>query len=402
MPPNEVSAAEGLLHRLLDRMEAPQQRQRAITQKLDYRTVATPAAQDEFHRVLRDAQRTGAIVLEAERMAHFTGEYARVRLQDAGKLYAFLARTPAGEIARSAQAAMATRISHLLSEAFFAQIASEAVSAWASNKEYLGFGPKDVDQLAIVLQLAHGIVHLSGRDVDHRTFSRRTVKDSKALERNEGRVARLLRRYDPALADEEPREILEASGIVRRAHLLQVKGPLHIESGSLTLRGAGEPFLGLPWAVAQQAAVAHHVDYVITIENPTSFWRFCSEIGGNYIALLTDGFPARDVLSAMTHVVQQACALGPTPLYHWGDIDAGGVRIAAHLEDTFGVPLRLHAMRPDLAVAFGSPLTSRTGLEKLSSRGGDIGALARWLKGDQGRALEQEELDPVAPPFSSI
>jgi hypothetical protein len=70
------------------------------------------------------------------------------------------------------------------------------------------------------------------------------------------------------------------------------------------------------------------VDYIITIENPTSFWRYCTEIGGCYLALLTDGFPARDVLSSMVHLVKAARSLTDAPIYHWGDIDAGGVRIA--------------------------------------------------------------------------
>jgi len=40
--------------------------------------------------------------------------------------------------------------------------------------------------------------------------------------------------------------------------------------------------------------------YIMTIENSTSFWRYCVEIRGNYLALLSDGFPARDVLSIMS------------------------------------------------------------------------------------------------------
>src|SRR5262249_19622859 len=85
------------------------------------------------------------------------------------------------------------------------------------------------------------------------------------------------------------------------------------------------------------------------------------------------------------------------PIYHWGDIDAGGVRIAAHLEDSFGVELTLHEMKPALAVALGMPLQSRKGLERLSTRAGDVGALARWLCSDAAKAVEQEELDPKAP-----
>lgn len=139
------------------------------------------------------------------------------------------------------------------------------------------------------------------------------------------------------------------------------------------------------------------VDYVITIENPTSFWRYCTEVEGSYLALLSDGFPARDVLSSMAHLVTAARAITDAPVYHWGDIDAGGVRIAAHLEDAFGIAVTLHEMAPRLALEMGTPLQSRKGLERLANRPGDVGALARWLCTDDARALEQEELDPTPP-----
>jgi hypothetical protein len=99
----------------------------------------------------------------------------------------------------------------------------------------------------------------------------------------------------------------------------------------------------------------------------------------------------------MIHLVKAARAAADVPLYHWGDIDAGGARIAAHLEDAFGVQIALHEMRPALALSLGTPLQSRKGLDRVAARRGDIGELARWLCTGQAKALEQEELDPKAP-----
>jgi hypothetical protein len=398
MQPNSGSIADTLLNRLLDRFEAPKERIRDITQPIDYTQVGGPSAQDEFHRVLKDAERTGGIALERERLGRFTGgEFARIRLIDADSLYKFLVRVPANSIAETARRRLEASAADILQDSFLKEIEDEAVAAWTANKSFLGFLPAQVDKLATVLRLTHGIVHLAGRDIDHRTFSRRTVKDSKALERSEGRVAQLLKRWNPALAGDESREILEASGIVRRAHLLQLRGPVQIASGDLRMDGTGQAFIGLTWATVEQATLSHPVDYILTIENPTSFWRYCTEIGGNYLALLSDGFPARDVLSSMAHLVSAARTMAEAPLYHWGDIDAGGVRIAAHLEDQFGAPVSLHQMSPALAIERGSALQSRKGLNRLAQRAGDIGDLARWLFSEQARALEQEELDPVPP-----
>jgi hypothetical protein len=83
-----------------------------------------------------------------------------------------------------------------------------------------------------------------------------------------------------------------------------------------------------------------------------------------------------------------------------GDIDAGGLRIAAHLEDAFGTRIRLHQMNADLAFAFGSPLQSQKGLERLAMRSDEIGQLARWLRSEAARMLEQEELAPTVPSFA--
>lgn len=399
MQQSDRTTADALLHSLLDRFEAPKERVRDITQTIDYTQIGSPAAQDAFHQVLDDAARSGAIVLEKNRLGRFTGEYARVRLMDAQALYRFLVRSPAATAADIAQRTLSEAIPAILEDRFFADVVQDAIAAWRVNKRFLGFGVMETEGLATVLRLTHGIVTLKGHDMDHRTFSRRIVKDSKALERWEGRIVQLLKRRNPELASDDVREILEASGIVRRAHLLQVRGPLNLVSAELTITGTGDGFIGLPWAAIQQSSLAQPIDYILTIENPTSFWRYCSEIDGCYLALLTDGFPARDVLSSIAHLVHAARQWKTTPIFHWGDVDAGGLRIAAHLEDVFGEPIRLHEMRPDDAARLGTPLKSRSGLNRLALRAGDIGALARALLAPDAMALEQEELDPVAPPW---
>jgi hypothetical protein len=401
MRQNSQITAEVLLNFLLDRYEMPKERVRDITHPVDYRQIGGPAAQDEFHRVVQDVEQVGAIALERERLGRFTGEFARVRLMNADKLYQFLGRTPSDAIADAARQTIGEAIPNILTDPFFHQVEQDAIAAWKHNKAFLGFTPVQVEDFVTVVRLAHGIVHLAGRDIDHRTFSRRTVKDSKALDRWEGRVAQLLKRQDANLAGDEPREILEASGIVRRAHLLQVKGPLSLSSDEFRINGTGQVFIGLPWAAVRQVTLTRQADYVITVENSTSFWRYCTEINGNYIALLSDGFPARDVLASMTHLVKAARAATDIPIYHWGDIDAGGVRIAAHLEDAFGIPIFLHDMTPALASSLGTPLQSRKGLERLAARPGNIGELARWLCSDEGMGLEQEELDPRVPVFQA-
>lgn len=394
MPPSKGVTGDGILNGLLDRHESPRERVRDITQRIDYNRVGGPAEQDSLHRVLRDAERAGGVRLEEDRLGRFTGEIARVRLTNADALYRFLNRPPSADIAGTARHRIESECPEIVREAFFESMLSEASAAWAINRRFLDLGANDSDGLIEVFRLTHGIVHLAGRDIDHRTFSRRTVGDSKALERHEGRVAALLRRRDPATSDLESREVLQAHGIVRRAHPLFLRGPISVTSDTIRLEGSGVPFVGLPWFTVQSATLHSPVDYTIIIENPTSFWRYCMEVEGRYLALLSDGFPARDVLAGIVHMVRVA---QPAPLFHWGDIDAGGLRIAKHLEDACGISLRLHDMAPELATKWGTPLKSRNGLERLVGHNGEIGVLAQWLQSSDGQALEQEQLDPRPP-----
>ena len=73
MQQSSCLTGEELLNLLLDRFETPSLRARDITQAIDYTRVGGPAAQDEFHRVLHDAERAGGIVLERARLGRFTG-----------------------------------------------------------------------------------------------------------------------------------------------------------------------------------------------------------------------------------------------------------------------------------------------------------------------------------------
>lgn len=400
MPRASKITGDGLLHALLDKLEDPKERARDIIFPINYLKVGGPSCQDNFHRALEDAAARGAIALERKREGRFTGEYARARLIDPDRLYAFLNRRPSKAIAAEARAGLVKCLGDIAADNFFAGLLAEAEDAWRANKSFVSAGPQDAEALAMVMRLAHGILHIDERGIDHRTFSRRTVRDSKALERNEGRVAQILKRTRPDLGDDEARDVLAAFGIIHRAHALFLKGPVNICRDGLSMQGTGSAFIGLTWQSVREAELLRPVDYVITIENATSFWRYCQEVDGNYLAMLTEGFPARDVLAGMTHLVRQARRLGPAPIFHWGDIDAGGLRIAAHLEDAFGTSLRLHAMDPELALKSGHALDEkygRIGIERLSSRSGDIGLLAAWLMNKDALGLEQEELDPEPP-----
>lgn len=64
---------------------------------------------------------------------------------------------------------------------------------------------------------------------------------------------------------------------------------------------------------------------ILTIENYASFNRQVREIEDGSLIVYTGGFPAAGVIELLSNVLATVPAV--VPFLHWGDVDAGGVRI---------------------------------------------------------------------------
>ncbi|TWA74067.1 uncharacterized protein DUF2220 [Azospirillum brasilense] len=131
---------------------------------------------------------------------------------------------------------------------------------------------------------------------------------------------------------------------------------------------------------------------ILTVENLTSFHRQVREARqADVCVVYTGGFPSLTVIRVLRHLLRAA----PTPprLFHWGDVDAGGARIAGHLEDSLGTAVVPHLMDASTVRRFGR--AGRAGdVRALSRRPGAVGIIARTIA-ETGLLLEQEAVDPV-------
>jgi hypothetical protein len=85
------------------------------------------------------------------------------------------------------------------------------------------------------------------------------------------------------------------------------------------------------------------------------------------------------------------------PFLHWGDVDAGGVRIFRYLEESLPRGPRPHLMTKELAEKCGQPADSDPSLASVARSDSAIRDLAEWLAfGSDVRHLEQEALGPIA------
>ncbi|MBN1208215.1 MAG: hypothetical protein JXB05_25360 [Myxococcaceae bacterium] len=191
-----------------------------------------------------------------------------------------------------------------------------------------------------------------------RVVSERLFTDSKRLASIRGQVAGLLSRVDPRFADaapEDPQEILEAYGVHRRPSLLRCAGCAEMRVGGRLYRLEDfSPSAHLPeaWAEAWVAGVAEaRVDIITTVENEYPFLAYIEEAGGpcalgerRELVVYTGGFPTPTLSAALAQVASRRPELR---FRHWGDADAGGLRIWWHLRCTLAHELELFRTTPE-------------------------------------------------------
>jgi hypothetical protein len=393
------SNAHALLGYLLDRFEANPGATR-LSARVDYDGFRTVAEEDAFFQRLSVLEAEGGIAL---RRTGRKGEevVTATVLREPAALYRHLGRQASTERVKQGLAGLRGRLD-LSPRA--RNLVDEIGAAWERGVAHLGLAPHDVVGLEQVVGLAAAAYarqrEPSGTVVDFRSFSRIAVGDSKALERHLTGVAKALFKVFPDLADRShlrADELLASLGISRLPQPLLVSGPLALDGSAMPRL----PFVGVPVEEAHRLRVVDRPPYMLTIENYASFVRHVREVSlrDGAVAIFSGGFPSRPALSAIASLAGQVGA----PVFHWGDMDAGGVRIFRHLElelQKRDVELRPHLMEVELLRTVGRGLGDgvRPTLGNLS--GSAVEGLGRLIA-DERLAHEQEELAPVAPDVRS-
>jgi Uncharacterized protein conserved in bacteria C-term(DUF2220) len=135
---------------------------------------------------------------------------------------------------------------------------------------------------------------------------------------------------------------------------------------------------------------------LLTIENYASFNRYVREVRDNTLVIYTGGFPSVAAVELLKKLL--AMIDSEVPFFHWGDIDAGGLRIFRYLEETLPRAPSPHLMTRGLAEVYGAPADRDPTLDAIARSSSAVASLAKWLAhGECVRHLEQEALDPVSP-----
>jgi len=385
--PSRFTDARELMSDLLDRYEAGTASPISYP---DYSGFPDVVAIDKFAKELREAEAAGAV-----RIANGKGrngeEIAQVRLQAAARMYAFLERRPIAELVDEASRRLLSGFD--LPAEFESSVASLR-AAWTRGRSWQGFTLDDVDRLRTAFVLAKAILEGRHRGADYRTFSRRIAGESKALERVEAPVVRLLSSTLELPPGARPKDALRTLGLEKFAPPMLLSG--HIDFDTAELSAAAPLYFGIPPSEARRVRFRVKPRYFLTIENFASFNRHVTEADPLRagVTVYVGGYPS---LATQQALQSFAGALpGDVPFFHWSDIDPDGTWIFRTIERIVERPLTPHLMTPDLAEQLGR-VPTEVFRPPRDAENSAISSLVTYLQSEGAKWLEQEELDPALP-----
>lgn len=333
--------ARAILHTLLDRFEQPG-RQRVVRVRLSerehpaYFSPSDAAPRRATNLALGQLAREQILRLHWRRWEE--GNWlAAVDLRPVGAdaLYRLLGRVP--------RAAQEDALRGLLRAQTPRPGWHAAFLEWASQQLEAGRGapPLDREDLEGSADLLKALAALASleRPTLERALSVRLFANSKRLAALRGGLLRVLRRHDPeaSLYGDDDDALLRAHQLDRAPEYVPLAGPLTLSLPSVGTPLELEPFapsVALPASLLREAQVVSlRADAVITVENLTSFSELCAIRPPAVLALYTGGFASPTVVGLLKALREAAPGLS---LWHWGDLDAGGLRILAHLRAKLG------------------------------------------------------------------
>lgn len=338
---------------------------------------------DEAFLAARDA---GAVTLQRDKLNPRDGLIERIDLVDVHALARFLGcSTYADQLAKTIR-----QLDPLKAEF---PVILDVIERWTGMAKIRGLGPQDA---AAWIDAAKTIRACGARNQDAiaapvREFSARLFLDSKRIEALTPQLDILL----SGSAEDRPRtapQVWQELGLFREEHPVLLAGLVHIARDRSTgLIDA--PYIGLPATTI--LGVHGLVTEVITIENKTTFHSEAKRRQGDKVLLIyTAGMPSPAWRAMYGRLLE---SLPPTtPIYHWGDVDEGGFRIASTISAVakqFNFYLKPYGMSPeDVPFEMRISASART-LERINHFACTAGwpELGQAMR-DAGFVAEQESL----------
>jgi hypothetical protein len=388
-----TDAGVEFLERLLERSERHPDRSRPASAAPEYDKLFTAQQVGRFHDLMAAAERFGAV--EVQRGRRDRGHLIeRVRVRDPDLLARHLGRPTAAAMAQRAHDEVVPIA--MSGEPWVAGLLDEMKGRWARGETSYRLNATQTEAAREFFTLLASMSRHEARGLDARTFSFRATNDTKAFDRHASRIATVLG-VRLGLPGAAPDVVWSHVGLERFSHPVHLKGPVVVEGPTGRLvDGNAKPFASVHPDMLPQLSVLETPTAILTIENYASFNRQVREIEDGSLIVYTGGFPSAGVIDCLSNVLR--AVPDQVRFLHWGDIDAGGLRIFRYLEEKLPRGPQPHLMTRELAEASGQRAEPDASLGAIAKSDSSISQLAHWLAfGADVRHLEQEALEPRSP-----
>lgn len=400
-----MNPAAPVLARLLDRAERARLRGDTAPASLsmasardarEYAALHSLREVEAFHAGIALAERDGAIVAERDRHRGDGETLLRLVVADFDALARHLGVDTLAQRAARAAATLERWTARF-------PVVADALALWRRDAMVRKHGPEAAGDLAAAAFAVDALL----ADADAPRGERILRKESVRLFGDSKRIEALTPWLDVLVNGElassglDKEQVWAALGLRKEPLplLLAGVGTIELDDGSHV--ALPRRYLGFP--AESVRAIDTPARHVLTVENAASFHDAARARGDAPVLLLySGGMPSPTWRAACRRLL--GCLRPGATVYHWGDIDEGGFRIAAKVAETArdaGFDLRPWLMRPEeipAAIRRHARVPSPAALasmQRWATRAGwpDIAdALAR-----EPLTLEQEALDPVLP-----
>lgn len=324
-----MSPADKILNKLLIRAEKARLTQSTRTIRESLKSTDNSFwqlgydARNALYERMRSAEKVGCIKLEWSRLGGDDRPLEGIVLSDLDRLAKFLSRATNAMVVDDAKAMLTPWLDNVR--------VVEVIRAWENLKPVRTLGPESAADFVDALKVVTTARAESINDLIARPLSTRLFGNSK-------RIEALIRHLD----------ILTAESLVAPArHLHEVLGELGIskEPQPFLLAGSGtlllapdqvcpivRPFIGV--SNREISGYKGAPAWVLTIENLTTFHQAARLLVGRAdgLVIYTGGMPSPAWRTAFSAVIKRLP--DSVKIYHWGDFDEGGFRIARVLQTT--------------------------------------------------------------------
>lgn len=392
-----MSLADAILDKLLARAERARVKQsdRVIRESLKspdnpFWTLSYDQKSALYER-MRAAQNAGCVRLEWSKLGGEDRPLEGIIVIDLDRLAKFLGRSTNFTAVDNAKA--------ILTPWLVNDRVGEVIRAWENLKLVRTLGPESAPDFADALKVvtiarAETIDELIARPLSTRLFG------------NSKRIEALIRHLDILTADtltasaRHPHEVLGELGISKEPQpfLVAGAGTLHLNPDQIC--PIAKPFIGV--SNREVSGYQGSPSWVLTIENLTTFHQAANLLIGREdgLVIYTGGMPSPAWRAAFTCVIKNLS--DSTNIYHWGDFDEGGFRIARIIQRTvsqFGKGIDPWLMDPESTRQSGVPTTASiaANMARYARDCGWSSICEQILTLDSPYTTEQEGLNIILP-----